>query len=271
VLHAAGAGVLRARLRTGRDRTLSVEAADGAGRPVITVRGLALRPVTAAALQSSHDVTGQGLFSVEWVPVSAGAVGGTWAVAGPDPCRAAAGLAAAGVQVTSYPDLAGLAAAIGGGAPVPDLVAVTASAGELDAGEDAGMLAQVLAGQALGVVQEWLAGPAGGARLVVLTRVAVPVRPGEPVGGLAGAGVWGLVRSVQAENPGRVILADLPARDPAGEGPALLAAAAGIGEPELAIRDGQLYGRRLARPARGLAVPGGTGPWRLDAGGGGAG
>src|SRR5262249_61666833 len=100
-------------------------------------------------------------------------------------------------------------------------------------------------------------------RLVVLTRGAVPARPGDLAGGLAGAAVWGLVRSVQTENPGRVILADLPARDPAGEGPALLAAAAGTGEPELAIRDGQLHGRRLARPARAVPAPEGTRPGQV--------
>ena len=296
VLHAAGAGLLRARLRRAADGSITLTAADGAGRPVITVRGLAVRPVTAAQLEAARDSgAGQGLFGVEWVPVPAGPVSGTWAVAGPDPYQTAAGLAAAGVRVTSYPDLAALAAAVTrSGIPVPDLVAVTAAAesagaqddagvldaavldageldaGELDAGElDAGVLAQVLAGRVLGWVQEWLAGPAGGARLVIVTQDAVPARPGDRVGGLAGAGVWGLVRSVQAENPGRVILADLPAWDPAGEGAVLLAAAAGSGEPEVAVRDGQVYGRRLARPAAGLPVPGGTASWRLDAGGGG--
>jgi acyl transferase domain-containing protein/NADPH:quinone reductase-like Zn-dependent oxidoreductase/NAD(P)-dependent dehydrogenase (short-subunit alcohol dehydrogenase family)/acyl carrier protein len=291
VLHAAGARVLRARLRRAADGAVTLTAADGAGRPVITVQGLALRPVTAAQLQSSRDVTGQELFSVDWVPVPAGPVTGTWAVAGPDPYQAAAGLAAAGAPVSGYPDLAALAAAISGGASVPDLIAITAGpgpagAGELDAGEpdagddagdDAGVLAQVLAGQVLGVVQDWLAGPAGGARLVVLTRGTVPARPGDRVSGLAGAAVWGLVRSVQAENPDRVILADLPAAGsvaaPGSTVPAqafvLLAAAAGSGEPEVAVRDGQLYGRRLGRPARALPVPGGTQPWRLAAAGGG--
>ena len=260
VLHAAGAGVLRARLRAGQGRVLSVEAADSTGRPVISVRGLALRPVTADQLEAARDSgAGQGLLGVEWVPVPAGPAAGTWAVAGPDPYRAAAGLAAAGVEVSCYADLAALAAAVSGGAPVPDLVAITAAglagAGD-DPGDDAGVLAGVLAGRVLTWVQEWLAGPAAGARLVVLTRDAVPAGPGDLVGGLAGAGVWGLVRSVQAENPGRVVLADLPARDP--EGAALLAAAAGTGEPEMAIRDGQLYGRRLARPARALPAPDGA-------------
>ena len=36
-------------------------------------------------------------------------------------------------------------------------------------------------------------------------------------------------------------------------------------EPELAIRDGAAYGRRLVRPASRLVPPGGGQPWRLDA------
>ena len=183
----------------------------------------------ARAGVAARDVAGQGLFSVNWVPVPVPRPGrrtGTWAVAGPDPYLAAAGLAAAGVQVTTCPGVAALAAAINGGVPVPGLVALTAvgpagegPAGEGDdAGDDAGVLAEVLAGRVLTWVQEWLAGPAAGARLVVLTRDAVAAGAGDLVGGLAGSGVWGLVRSVQAENPGRVVLADLP-RDSVGQTP----------------------------------------------------
>jgi NADPH:quinone reductase-like Zn-dependent oxidoreductase/thioesterase domain-containing protein/short-subunit dehydrogenase/acyl carrier protein len=279
VLHAAGAGVLRARLRAGQGRSLSVEAADSTGRPVITVRGLALRPVTAAQLEAARDVTEQGLLGVDWVPVPAGQVAGAWAVAGPDPYRVADGLAVAGVRVSSYADLAALAAAVGGGVPVPDLIAVTAAdypAGHaLDAGEDAGTAGELdaggLVGRVLGWVQEWLGGAAGGARLVVVTRDAVPVVAGDGVGGLAGAAVWGLVRSVQAENPGRVVLADLPGAGSVavpgagvpGEVFGVLAAAAGAGEPEVAIRGGQVYGRRLGRLPRVLPVPAGS--WRLAA------
>ena len=92
-------------------------------------------------------------------------------------------------------------------------------------------------------------------RLVVATRGAVSVA-GEGVPDLAGAAVWGLVRSAQSEHPGRLVLADLP---PGGDDQAgLLAAAVGTGEPELAIRDGQLFARRLARPA-GALIPPGTG------------
>ena len=60
--------------------------------------------------------------------------------------------------------------------------------------------------EALEVVQSWLAGDGAGV-LVVLTHGAVGL-PGEDVTDLAGAAVWGLVRSAQAEHPGRVVLVD---------------------------------------------------------------
>ena len=118
----------------------------------------------------------------------------------------------------------------------------------------------------LGLVQEWLAAdrPAG-ERLAVVTRGAVPVAAGEGVTDLAGSAVWGLVRSAQSENPGRLILADLPpgGGDEVG-GDEQLAAALASDEPELAIRDGQVYARRLVRPSGALVPPGGGGPWRLE-------
>jgi hypothetical protein len=68
--------------------------------------------------------------------------------------------------------------------------------------------------------------------------------------------VQGLVRSAQSENPGRLVLADLPASgDAAMLAAALLAAALGSGEPEVAVRDGQVYGRRLVRPPAGPDKP----------------
>ena len=124
------------------------------------------------------------------------------------------------------------------------------------------------AGSVLELVQDWLAEERlASARLVLVTAGAVAARPGEGVADLAGAAVWGLVRSAQSENPGRLVLADLP---PAG-GPEVLevlAAGMGSGEPELAVRDGAVYGRRLAYPDPGLLVPPrAAGPWRLDVAG----
>ncbi|EUA44487.1 phenolphthiocerol synthesis polyketide synthase type I Pks15/1 domain protein [Mycobacterium xenopi 3993] len=60
---------------------------------------------------------------------------------------------------------------------------------------------------ALTVLQSWLTGERAGV-LVVITRGAIAL-PGEDVTDLAGAAVWGLVRSAQTEHPGRVVLADV--------------------------------------------------------------
>ena len=107
-------------------------------------------------------------------------------------------------------------------------------------------------------MQQWLAEERlSSARLVVVTRGAVAIGPREGVADLAGAAVWGLVRSAQSENPDRLVLADLPPGGSAVEAGALevLAAAGGLGEPELAVRDQAAYGRRLIRPPDGLARP----------------
>ncbi|MEU6409138.1 beta-ketoacyl reductase [Microbispora sp. NPDC046933] len=68
----------------------------------------------------------------------------------------------------------------------------------------------------------------------------------------------GLVRAARSESPDRFLIVDLDgARTPAG----LLTAAAATGEPELAVRDGQLLVPRLVRtsPASGTE-PGGADP-----------
>ncbi|WP_433390866.1 SDR family NAD(P)-dependent oxidoreductase [Micromonospora sp. KLBMP9576] len=85
-----------------------------------------------------------------------------------------------------------------------------------------------------------LAEPAG-PRLVVRTRGAVAL-PGEDVTDLAGAAVWGFVRSVQAEYPDRVVLVD---------GDVVLA----DDEPQLVVRDGVPYAARLTRAATADPVP----------------
>uniref|UniRef100_UPI0004C8AFE8 type I polyketide synthase n=1 Tax=Streptomyces sp. NRRL F-5053 TaxID=1463854 RepID=UPI0004C8AFE8 len=70
---------------------------------------------------------------------------------------------------------------------------------------------------------------------------------------LAGAAVWGLVRSAQSEHPGRFVLVDLdPDRDPDAEADAdgeatLLAAALASDEPQLRCREGALSAARLGR------------------------
>ena len=276
VLHAAGASALRVRLSRAADGW-SVTAADEAGSPVASVESLVLRPMAAGQLAAAPGRSHDALFAVEWVPVALAdhvAVGNA-ALIGLGGTSAAAALAGAGAEVAAYPDLAGLAGAVGSGVPVPGLVVVCAGAGSAGSG-DAGVVARSVVSGVLELVQEWLGEERlGSSRLVIVTRGAVSAVAGEGVPDLAGAAVWGLVRSAQSEEPGRIVLVDLPAGGlgSGSDGAGLLAVAAVCGEPEVAVREGALYGRRLVRAAGGLVPPGGPSPddrvpWRLEAGGG---
>nr|WP_260333756.1 type I polyketide synthase [Streptomyces sp. REN17] len=100
--------------------------------------------------------------------------------------------------------------------------------------------------EVLDLLQSWLAEDRDDV-LSVVTRGAVSV-DGEDVTDLAGAAVWGLVRSAQTENPGRVVLIDLDpdGTDDAAADPAGLVA---TGEEQLAVRSGTPYRPRLTRAA----------------------
>jgi NADPH:quinone reductase-like Zn-dependent oxidoreductase/acyl carrier protein len=227
---------------------------------VITVSSLVSRPVAAGQLDAAAGPR-DALFSIDWIPLPATAPVPAAAVIGGDDLGLAAALTAAGTDARAYPDLAGLTTA----GPVPETV--LALAGSADTTGGSGAAAE--AGRVLGLVQQWLGDERlAGSRLVVVTRGAVAAGPGEGVADLAGAACWGLVRSAQSENPGRLVLADLPAAGMAGAGmtaaAAVLATGLGAGEPEVAVRAGTVLGRRLGRPAAGLAVP--DGPWRLEPG-----
>ncbi|MFF3216098.1 SDR family NAD(P)-dependent oxidoreductase [Streptomyces sp. NPDC002886] len=86
-------------------------------------------------------------------------------------------------------------------------------------------------------------------QLVVVTQGAVAV-DGEDVTDLAGAAVWGLARSAQSENPGRIVLVDIGrghGDEPQTGGARDLATALATGEPQIAVRSGVPYAARLAR------------------------
>jgi NAD(P)-dependent dehydrogenase (short-subunit alcohol dehydrogenase family)/acyl carrier protein len=94
----------------------------------------------------------------------------------------------------------------------------------------------------LDLVQQWLADERfAAARLVVVTRAAVAVGGGE-VPDAVRAAVWGLVRSAQAEHPGRFVLVDTDDPDAAPWQRVL-----GSGHEQLALRGGEVFVPRLAR------------------------
>ncbi|MFC4533136.1 type I polyketide synthase [Sphaerisporangium dianthi] len=125
-----------------------------------------------------------------------------------------------------------------------------------DLGTEAAVHGQV--NRVLGQVQEWLA-EENERPLVVLTRHAVAATPEESPDPVV-APVWGLVRSVQAEHPGRVFLVD--ADDAAPEAVRLaVAAVLGSEEPQLAVRNGRFFAPRLARAS---ARDGAAREWNPD-------
>ncbi|WP_281404777.1 SpnB-like Rossmann fold domain-containing protein [Streptomyces malaysiensis] len=133
----------------------------------------------------------------------------------------AVALRSADWQVSAYPGLEVLARSGAEGEPLPEWVLPVSAIGP---GGDARRGVGGAAHWALEWVQEWLAEDRfADSRLVISTRGAVATSSTESVDDLAGAAVWGLVRSAQAEHPGRLVLLDVD--DPKELGSVPLAAA----------------------------------------------
>ncbi|WP_173267740.1 type I polyketide synthase, partial [Streptomyces pacificus] len=219
-LHATGAASVRVRLARDGAAT-SIAVADAAGRPVASIESLVVRAVTEGETGVPHR---DALYGVEWSPVAVppAAAGTSVSVLGPDVLGLSVGrvegrLALADTQVVLVP-LAGDSSADG---------------------------AHRAAHHVLSLLQEWIADDRGG-RLVFVTRGVVE---GDD---LAGAAVWGLVRSAQSEHPDRFALIDIDDED---SSLATLLAVLDFDEPQLVIRGGEARAARLARAELG-AEPG---------------
>ncbi|GLW72094.1 polyketide synthase [Kitasatospora phosalacinea] len=233
-LFAAGADAVRVRIARvgapGADgaRTVALQLADPTGQPVGSVGALTLRTLAPGAADGAARP--ELLHRVEWTRRTA---------PGPAPDAAA--------QVAP---LDGLAA----DGPVPPVLVLP-----VDGGPDADAARATLHG-VLARVQSWLAEERfDAARLVLLTRGAVAL-PGEEPADLAGAAVHGMVRSAQAEYPGRLFLVD------AAAGQDVTALLPGIVAAELAesaVRGTELWTPRLVRAA--AAPEAGHRPWAVAA------
>ncbi|MYT24919.1 hypothetical protein GTW69_32380, partial [Streptomyces sp. SID7760] len=211
--HAVGATRLRVRIAPCGPDGITLDGADTDGLPVFSVESLTSRP--AAPAESAGQAPGGALFTVELQPLPAPAA----------PAPLSWGLWEADDRT----------------GPAKDVLVLDGSEG-IEAADTTARV-HAAAARALARVQEWLADERyADSRLLVLTRGAVAA-PGEGVTDLAGAAVRGLMRSAQAENPGRIVLADL---EPGSAGlpvePAVLLAAA---EPEIVVRGGAPYAPRL--------------------------
>ncbi|MEU6866528.1 SDR family NAD(P)-dependent oxidoreductase [Streptomyces sp. NPDC046876] len=205
-LHAEGATALRVRLTPGRTPgTVAVEAADPAGLPVLGIDALTLRPIPLSAL-GARTVGPQSLYGIDWTALPA-----------PTGARPQALPLGEGPAMSS--PAPGWSAYIPGSGATTPTEAATA---------------------ALEALQGWLDDPAHDEqRLLVATRGALAL-PGEDVADPAQAAVTGLVRTAQAEHPGRILLLD---RD---DSPVPASVLDGD-ESELVLRDGVLSAPRLVR------------------------
>ncbi|MFI6172959.1 SDR family NAD(P)-dependent oxidoreductase [Nocardia sp. NPDC051052] len=234
VLHAVGATYLRAHIApsAGDDSAsgaVRIHAVDESGQPVVTAGSLTTRPMRPIAAMTDR------LLGVQWNGQAT------------SPRAQSISESVSFIGIESSLDLADpprdLPSAV-----VFDMRRIGAADAEVAVVERV----HAVAATALAVVQAWLGDSRfGEGRLVVLTAGAVSVA-GERVSDLAGAAVWGLVRSAQSEDPGRIVLADV---DDAGDVGGLVGGILASGEPQVAVRGGQLHVARLTRLSVAAGVP----------------
>ncbi|WP_204032205.1 type I polyketide synthase, partial [Sinosporangium siamense] len=216
-VHAAGASAVRVRLARSPEGTVALDLADGSGAPVASVESLLTRPVSTGGARSDS------LYEVEWVPLAD--------QAGEPPVFAVAG-EIDGIGGERYADVESLPDS------PPPVVLVPIG------GEGVGPRhVHEVAAEALRLTQMWVAGDRfGESRLVFVTRGAVA---GDD---LAGAAVWGLVRSAQSEHPERLGLLDI---DGELSETGVTRALAASGEPQVLTRGGDVLVPRLRRATAG--------------------
>jgi acyl transferase domain-containing protein/acyl carrier protein len=226
--HASVGAAARARISPAGPHAVAVELADDVGRPVLSVRAIAMRPVSTASFERVVHV-------VDWQAVSATATRTT--------------------RWTSWPATVD---------PVPPVVVADVRGRSLAGGTPVEVRAAAV--DALQMVREWMEDErVAQSTLLVVTSGAVGPEVTDP----AASAVWGLIRSAQAEDPGRLVLADITGAhgDPLPDD--LVCQLVSAGEPQIMLRDNEILAARLIgwTPADDPATPDLTGGAVLIAGG----
>ncbi|MBS2963681.1 SDR family NAD(P)-dependent oxidoreductase, partial [Actinocrinis puniceicyclus] len=294
VRHARGVDAVRVEMSGLAGGALRLALTDEAGRPVVSVRSLAVRPIAVEQLRSPDRAGREALLRLGWVAVeepndagnaadtgNAGDAGDTgnagdsaarverWAVLARDGEQCAA--LAEQAQARVFTDFAALKAAVAAGDAAPAVVIVSCFATRPEPSGGVPARVRTALSDVLAPVRDMLGDNRfDETRLVVLTRDAVEVDDGESMAvsqstatpaaadttadaavdpaaeaavdvDLAGAAVWGLVRSAQTENPGRFVLLDLDAAPSADAVRTALACA----QPQVAVRGGRPFAPRV--------------------------
>ncbi|GAA2247548.1 hypothetical protein GCM10010232_38490 [Streptomyces amakusaensis] len=242
--HAVAATALRVTMtRRGADE-YAVRLTDPTGAPVLTVRSLAFRPVTADRLGGPSSGV---LYGVDWIPAADEDREVPFAAVPVGTTDLLDTVTAAG----PFPGLATLADVQA--APGTMLACVDVGPEPSTAGADLARRTHDTVTAVLGLVRAWVDDERfSDSRLLVVTRNAVATADGESVDPAAAA-VWGLLRSAQAEHPGRFGLADL---DGTAASAAALAAGLPLDTPQTALRAGTPLTPRATR-----LRPGANPPW----------
>ncbi|MFF2184766.1 SDR family NAD(P)-dependent oxidoreductase [Streptomyces sp. NPDC058155] len=226
-LHSTGATAARVRITATGTDSVALSVTDVAGAPLAEVESFVLRPVDTGQLTSARHRTDP-LLRIGWEPLST---------------------APEGSKDT----------------PAPSLVVEMFTPSSADGTGDIPAAVREHTARALELVSRWGTDERyADSTLVVVTRGAVAVGPDETPR-LDTAPVRGLVRSAQAEQPGRIVLVDLDeAADTEQRQAAAVAAASAAfaaGEPEIAVRQGRfLVPRLVPAPAPDAA----TAPWDTE-------
>ncbi|MEU3012357.1 type I polyketide synthase [Nocardia asteroides] len=220
-LTATEASALRVRL-TPSGSAVTITAVDEQGRPVLS-GSLTTRRMPLAQLAATAAATPAApILDLRWSPIS------------PAP-------AAPITDLGHWDDLAP-------DAPVPPVVVVEAGTGWAGTDSDVVPATHTELARVLTIVQTWLDQDRfATSTLLIATRGAIAL-PGEDLTDLPGAAVWGLVRSAQTEDPGRIILVDTDTRIDA----ALATTITAVAEPQTVLRAGIPHTARLTRPTTDL-------------------
>ncbi|MGH3878266.1 MAG: type I polyketide synthase, partial [Actinophytocola sp.] len=209
-VHAAGATELRVRLARNGSDSVRLDAVDAGASPVVTARSVTTRAVDPRAGATDP------LYRLDWVPAPA------------------AEIALSDVDIV---DLDAVDLDLAAVDEVPSIAAVHVAARDGLAVSEA---VADLTSRVLALLRTWITDERRAeSRLLVVTRGAVAVDEGDDVLDLAASAVWGLVRSAQAEHPGRFALLDLDTAE--------LPDAVSFAEPQSAVRAGVTRVVRLAR------------------------
>ncbi len=253
-VHVSGASSLRVSLLPLSSDTLSLVMADGTGRLVASIDSLMMREVSTAQLGAARAAFDNALFTVEWeatasppsVESSTAFSSEALVLLGEERSAFAEALRGDGHRVEVHPDLDHLREALPESDAVPDAVFV--DCGVADPGDALDLsVVHRTSHRVLELAQGWLSDERfADSRMVLITRGAVTMDPAiDALDGLAMAPVWGLVRSAQAESPGRFALVDVDRETSGGVLHNALHEALASHEPQLVLRRGEAAVPRL--------------------------